>query len=199
MVDSEPVWWMVERALAREHGHRWTDAMAESCVGTGLPNTIATMRRCFGITLGDAEGVAWLTRAFIARRAELELEPGCRALLDAAAAAGLPLAVASSSTAEIIAAVLDRFSLAARFAAVVSGEQVPKPKPAPDIFVRAAEKLGRTAGECVVLEDSRPGVRAAVAAAMRVIAVPERDVAAMAALTPHVAADLYQAAQMLGL
>jgi beta-phosphoglucomutase-like phosphatase (HAD superfamily) len=107
--------------------------------------------------------------------------------------------LASSSTRRLIDAVLDRFAFTPRFAAVASGESVTRLKPAPDIFLMAASMLGEAAGACVVLEDSRAGVEAARAAAMPVIAVPERDLEAFFALTPHVAVDLHEARAMLGL
>src|SRR5262249_23104866 len=111
--------------------------------------------------------------AFIARVAELELKRGCLDLLDAAASARLPLAVASSSSPRLIAAVLDHFDLTPRFTAVISGESVAPPRPAPDIFLRAAEALGARPEGCVVFEDSLAGATAGRAAGMTVIAVPE--------------------------
>jgi sugar-phosphatase len=199
MVDSEPVWWSVERAIAREHDKVWTDEMAHACIGTGLPNTVRVMRERLGIELSIEQGVEKLVEGFIARVEEVELKRGCLELLEAAGAAGLPLAVASSSTLRLIEAVLGRFAFRPRFAAVVSGESVVRLKPAPDIFVHAADLLRIRAEDCVVLEDSRAGVEAARAASMPVIAVPERDPQAFVELTPHVAADLHEARAMLGL
>ena len=104
---------------------------------------------------------------------ELALKPGCLELLDAATSAAIPLAVASSSPLRLIRAVLDRFAVAARFQAVVSGESVLHPKPAPDIFLRTAALLGVDPARCAVLEDSLAGVTAGRAAGMFVVAVPE--------------------------
>jgi HAD superfamily hydrolase (TIGR01509 family) len=199
MVDSEPLWWRVERGLAARHGHEWTDAMAASCVGTGFPNTIATMNRNFGLALDATEGTRWLGDAFVRRVGELALKPGCRELVAAATAAGLRLAVASSSALPVIEAVLAHFALAASFAAVVSGKMVPRPKPAPDVFLEAARRLSCEPARAVVLEDSLPGVRAARAAAMAVIAVPERSTGELVLLADHVVADLHEARRLLGL
>jgi HAD superfamily hydrolase (TIGR01509 family) len=199
MIDSEPLWWSVERSVAATFDKTWTDEMAHRCIGTGLPNTVLTMQTLLGIELGVDEGVQRLVEAFIAQLGALELKPGCRELLDAAKARGLALAVASSSTLRLIEAVLERFAFASRFDAVVSGESVERCKPAPDIFVRAAALLGIEASDCVVLEDSRAGVEAARAARIPVIAVPERDHQSFDALTAHVAADLHEARAMLGL
>src|SRR5262245_41767202 len=76
MIDSEPLWWSVEKALAAAHGLVWTDEMAHSCIGRGLPNAIATMRERLGLPLSVEEGVAGLVDGFIARIAELRLKPG---------------------------------------------------------------------------------------------------------------------------
>lgn len=198
MIDSEPLWWRVEHALARAHGVGWSDELARSCVGTGLANVIRTMQS-EGLALDVTSGVRMLVEGFVARIDELELKPGCAELVDAGKARGLRLAVASSSTASLIDAVLARFDLAPRFDVVVSGDRVARAKPAPDIFLLAAERLGVTAGDAVVLEDSLAGVRAAVAAGNPVIAVPEHDAWAFEALTPHVVRDLHEARALLGL
>ncbi len=199
MIDSEPLWWRVERQLASEHGHRWTDELAHACVGRGLPNVIVTMQRELGITLPVAEGVAWLVDTFIQRLDELALKPGCSALLDRAGEAGVPMAVASSSTARLIASVLRRFTLEDRFHAVVSGDSVAQQKPAPDIFLCAAEALGTAPEHCVVLEDSVAGVRAAIAAGSPVIAVPELEPERFVELTPYVVPDLHAASALMTL
>lgn len=82
-----------------------------------------------------------------------------------------PLALASGSEPVVIQAVLDLGDLRRHFRAVVSAAEVPRGKPAPDVFVLAARRLGVEPTDCVVIEDSRPGVAAALAAGMRVIAV----------------------------
>ncbi len=199
MVDSEPLWWSVERTLAEGHGLVWTDEMAELCIGTGLPNTITTMQELLGLELGVDEGVGWLVQAFVSRVGELELMAGCRELLDAASGAGLPLALASSSTQRLIDVVLSHFGLTERFDAIVSGDAVPAAKPAPDIFLLAAKLLALAPERCVVLEDSLAGVTAARAGAIPVIAVPEREPAAFERLTDYIVTDLHQARRLLGL
>lgn len=198
MVDSEPVWLAVEHALALSYGRQWSDALARSCVGTGLPNTIRTMREALDIPLSDAAGVERLVEGFLERLGTLRLKPGCRQLVEVAHGV-VPMAVASSSTRRLVEAVLAHFDLTHRFAAVVSGESVLRTKPAPDIFLHAAAQVGRAPEACVVLEDSRAGVTAAIAAGMRVIAVPESDPEGFHALTPHVVPDLHAARALLGL
>ncbi len=198
LIDSEPLWWRVEKQLAAAHDREWSDALAQSCVGTGLRHTIATMRRELELDIGLDEGVAWLVDTFIARSEELALKPGAEALLEAAK--DKRVALASSSPLRLIDAVMARFAgVAARIELCVSGEQVAAPKPAPDVFLYTAGRLGVAPARCVVLEDSLAGVRAGVAAGMAVIAVPETDPARFSVLTPHVVGDLHEARALLAL
>ncbi len=97
--------------------------------------------------------------------------PGATALIDALHAAGVPLGVGSSGPPENVALVLDRLERRERFGAVVSRADVARGKPAPDIFALAAERLRADPGRCVVIEDAPPGVEAARAAMMRVVAL----------------------------
>jgi HAD superfamily hydrolase (TIGR01509 family) len=83
-----------------------------------------------------------------------------------------PLAVASSSNREVIEHVLAEAGLAARFAAAVSSEEVPRGKPSPDVYLEAAGRLGVPAARAAAVEDSSNGLLSAAAAGMRVIAIP---------------------------
>lgn len=101
-------------------------------------------------------------------------KPGLLALIETMKNAGLKLAVASSSSLEDIMFVLKHIGITDAFEVVVSGENVTRHKPAPDIFIEAARRLNINPENCVVLEDSQSGVEAANAAHMKVIAVPNR-------------------------
>jgi sugar-phosphatase len=134
--------------------------------------TLETMRHACGLPIDDDRDGACIVGRFIARVNELRLKPGCLDLLNAALGR-VPMALASSSPRNLIDAVVGCLSLGPFLDVVLSGEAVDKPKPAPDIFLRAAAELGAPPGECVVFEDSLAGVRAARAAGATVIAVPE--------------------------
>jgi mannitol-1-/sugar-/sorbitol-6-/2-deoxyglucose-6-phosphatase len=192
LIDSEPLWWSVEKAFAAAHGVVWTDELAATCVGKGLPHVVETMQRDLGLEVPTREGVGDLIEAFIARRGELVVKPGARELL---AAATVPCALATSNERRVAEAVLAELDLAGDFAAIVSANDVERTKPAPDLFLSAAERLGVATG-AVVLEDAIAGVQAAIAAGMVVVAVPERDAASFSALTPHVVADLHAARRL---
>jgi HAD superfamily hydrolase (TIGR01509 family) len=87
-------------------------------------------------------------------------------------AARWPLGLASSSNRPLIDAVLEVSGLAPLFRATVSSEEVPRGKPAPDVYLEAARRLGVPAGQCAAVEDSHSGIRSARSAGMRVVAIP---------------------------
>jgi mannitol-1-/sugar-/sorbitol-6-/2-deoxyglucose-6-phosphatase len=200
LVDSEPLWFEVERAFARERGADFTLADAHACVGRGMAHTVLWMGETFGFDVDVERDTRALLEAFVARVGELELKPGATTLLDRAAGA-VPLALASSSARRLIGAVLDRFDLTRRFAVVISGEEVARPKPAPDIFLSAAGALGVPSAACAVLEDSLPGATAGRAAGMFVVAVPEGpwEGRGFEAVADAIVPDLTAAAVLLGL
>lgn len=196
-VDSEPLWFHVERDFAAARGGDFTAEMAERCIGRGLANTLRVMGEAFGFAIDVERDAAEIIERFTSRVGELELKPGFVELFEAAREAGVPRALASSSSRRIVHASLDRFGLRERFDAVVSGDDVAHPKPAPDVFLEAARRLGVAPEGCVVLEDSASGCKAGRAAGMKVIAVPEADVASFDALADLVVVDLHAAARQL--
>jgi sugar-phosphatase len=199
MVDSEPLWFRVQRDFVSARGGRWTRQEADQCTGRGLANALRVMAMQPGVTVDVDRDTVAIVDAFADRVDELELKPGCRELVALAAEQRIPRAVASSSAKRLIEAVLGRFELLASFDAVVPGEAVRRAKPAPDIFLAAAERLGVAPADCVVLEDSLAGVEAARAAGMAVVAVPEREDARFAAVADAVVADLHAARGLLRL
>ncbi|MDB5929518.1 MAG: phosphatase [Polaromonas sp.] len=104
---------------------------------------------------------------------EMQLKPGVLELLDQLDQAGLPHGVATSSGRDKALHHLQRAGIAERFQAIVTRDEVARGKPHPDLFLRAAQALGMAPGSCIALEDSYNGVRAAHAAAMPVIMVPD--------------------------
>jgi HAD superfamily hydrolase (TIGR01509 family) len=198
LVDSEPLWFEVECELARRRGGVWTDELAHACIGQGLLHTLVTMQREFGFEMDPAKDGAELVDLFIARAGELALKPGAKELV-ALAFGKVPMAVASSSTRRLVHAVLERFDLPRALGAIVSGDDVARPKPDPEIFVLAAKRLGVAPRDCVVLEDSFAGVTAGRAAEMFVVAVPEQDAARFAPVADVVVKDLFEARERLSI
>ena len=177
LVDTGPIWRHVGDATFAALGAD-ISGLAATGVATGMSvaDAMVLFRSHAGLASGDhadleqriVDGVV----AAIAERAELM--PGALVALDWCERRGLAMALASGSTPPIIEAVLGRFGLAGRFAAVCSTVEEPFGKPHPAVFLTAAERLGVRPSACVVLEDSVNGCIAAKAAGMRVIAVPDR-------------------------
>lgn len=172
LISSEEVWDEVREGLARELGAPWPAEAQQAMMGMNTPEWTAYMR--------DAVGIPW-TAQEIGREVERRLEARYRAdlpLIPGAAdavgrlAARVPLGLASSSPRGLIDAVLDAAGLAARFAVTVSSEEVARGKPAPDVYLLALERLGVAPSAAAAVEDSAAGIRAAAAAGMRVVAVP---------------------------
>ena len=196
LVDSEQVWDEVRRALVADRGGRWQDEATTAMQGMSTPEWSAYLAGTLGAR-GTAEELAAAVVAAMAERyrAAVPLLPGA---VDAvtALAARWPLAVASSSPPELIRAVLAAAGVADRFRAVVSSEEVPRGKPAPDVYLAAADRLGVEPARCVAVEDSANGLRSAAAAGMTVLAVPNphypppADALALAAATVPTPAGL---------
>ena len=174
LIDSEERWTAAREALVREAGGTWTDSATRDMMGMSAPEWSAYLRDELGVPMSARE----INDAVVDR-----MQAGYREsvpLLDGAVesvrglASRWPLGVASSANAPLIALVLDVAGIAACFAATVSSEEVPRGKPAPDVYLEAARRLGVQAGGCVAVEDSTNGLRSAHAAGMAVIAVPNR-------------------------
>jgi HAD superfamily hydrolase (TIGR01509 family) len=185
VLDTETPDYTVLAEQYRAHGGELLTERWVAGLGThGGYDAYAELEELIGRALDRAE----LTKAHRARYLEIcegqDLRPGVLALIEAAKEAGLPLAVASSSTRDWVEGWLARHCLREHFACVRTRTDVPRVKPAPDLFLSAAECLGVAAAECVVFEDSPNGMRAAAAAGMRCVAVTI-DLLAAIELPPH--------------
>ena len=172
IVDSEHVWDEAREQLARERGGRWHDRAQTDMMGMSSPEWSRYMHDVIGLTESPAEIDEEVVRRMLDRYADrLPLIDGA---VDAVArlAASFRLGLASSSNRSVIDAVLDVSGLAPLFGATVSSEEVARGKPAPDVFLEAARRLDVPAGRCAAIEDSGNGIRAAHAAGMRVLAIP---------------------------
>lgn len=172
VVDSEQVWDEVREQLVRERGGRWHDGAQAAMMGMSSPEWSSYMHDELGLAESPQEINDEVVRRMLERyREDLPLIDGA---VDAVhrLAAEFPLAVASSSNRPLIEAVLDGAGIAELFAAVVSSEEVARGKPAPDVYLEAARRLGVAPERCAAIEDSSNGLRAAHAAGMRVIAIP---------------------------
>lgn len=172
LISSEEVWDEVREGLARESGRRWGPTAQHDMMGMSTPEWTAYMRDTVGLAMSPDEIEAEVVRRLVARyRAALPLIPGAREAVIALAAC-VPLGLASSSTRALIAVVLDLAGLTDAFTVTVSSEEVARGKPWPDVYLRALEQLGVDPSEAVAVEDSAAGIRAAAAAGVRVVAIP---------------------------
>ena len=174
LVDSEPLWFVVEREVAERLGAPWGEADQEALIGGSLERTVSYLlaKADGAATAGRADVARWLVdgmaRLVLARG--LPLQPGGARLLAALDAVGMPCALVTASSRVIMDAVLKVTGLS--FGVTVCGEDVQRGKPDPEPYLRAAALLGVPPSGCVVLEDSPTGIAAARAAGCPVIAVP---------------------------
>jgi HAD superfamily hydrolase (TIGR01509 family) len=172
LLDSEQLWDEVREELARERGGRWHERAQADMMGMSSPEWSRYMHDVIGLAESPEEINAEVVRRLLARyRESLPLVDGAIEAVDRLAS-HWPLGVASSSNREVIDAVLDAAGIADRFAATVSSEEVARGKPAPDVYLEAARRLGVDASASAAVEDSRNGIRSAHAAGMRVVAIP---------------------------
>jgi HAD superfamily hydrolase (TIGR01509 family) len=172
LVDSEPVWEQVRRQVVAEHGGRWTAEAQRRLMGMSTQEWAAYLSADLGVGLPADQVAAVVIERMIARYADhLPLLPGAGDAVRAMARRW-PLGLASSSPPVLIDAVLGAAGLRREFAATVSTEQVPRGKPAPDVYLAVAERLGVEPGRCVAVEDSSNGLRSAATAGAQVVAIP---------------------------
>jgi HAD superfamily hydrolase (TIGR01509 family) len=175
LLDSERAWESARRKLAVESGGRWFDDAQGQMMGMSSPEWTRWMHNELGVPLEPEAIFAAVTKELSdAYRAKLPLLPGARQAVTRMAE-HWPLAIASSSSRTLIDLVLDLAELDRFFKGSVSSEEVERGKPAPDVYLGAAAKLGIEPSDCVAIEDSTNGIKAGVAAGMRVVAIPERD------------------------
>jgi HAD superfamily hydrolase (TIGR01509 family) len=172
LIDSEHVWDGVRRQLAEERGGRWSDTASRDMMGMSSPEWSRYMREEVGLEDEPAEISAEIVRRLEERyRMNLPLITGSEQAVKRIADRW-PLALASSSNRELIDLALEASGLARFFRVTVSSEEVDRGKPAPDVFVEAARRLDTEPSHCGAVEDSENGIRAAKAAGMRTIVIP---------------------------
>jgi HAD superfamily hydrolase (TIGR01509 family) len=172
LLDSEQRWNEAKHELVRDVGGRWREDAPVVMMGMSSPEWSAYMRDELGVPLApDAISRDVVRRMEDGYRAALPLLPGAEEAVRALAARW-PLGLASSSNREIIDLVLELAPFGDSFAVTVSSEEVARGKPAPDVYLRAAAELAAEPAACVAIEDSANGLRAAAAAGLAVIAVP---------------------------
>jgi HAD superfamily hydrolase (TIGR01509 family) len=175
LIETEEIWDEVREAVVRERGGRWTENAQRDMMGMSSTEWSRYMHDELGVPDPPDE----INRLVVERMAEryrehLPLLPGAVEAVKRIAARW-QLAVASSSNRPLIDLVLELSGLASYFRVTVSSEEVERGKPAPDVYLEAARRLGVAAERCAAVEDSESGIWSAKAARMRVIVIPNRS------------------------
>jgi HAD superfamily hydrolase (TIGR01509 family) len=174
LLDSEQLWDAAREQLAEERGGRWHDRAQRDMMGMSSREWSRYMHD----TIGLREPPEEINREVVQRLSDLYRERlpvigGARAAVERLAARW-PLGLASSSNRELIDLALELLGVRDLFEATVSSEEVASGKPAPDVYLEVARRLGVDPARTAAIEDSRNGILAAKAAEMRVIAIPNR-------------------------
>lgn len=172
LLESEEVWDSVREAYVGERGGRYDADVQRAMMGMSSTEWSHYLHEVAGVPDEAEEINEEVVRRMLAAYGErLPLVPGAVEVVRRVAA-WFPLGLASSSNRELIDRALDVSGLAECFAATVSSEEVARGKPAPDVYLEAARRLGVAPGRCAAVEDSHGGIRSAKAAGMRVVAIP---------------------------
>ena len=174
LLDTEVLWDEARRQLAEERGARWPDDAQRTTKGMSSPEWSRYMHEVIGLPEPPDQISSEVVRRLEALyRERLPLVPGA---LEAVRRIGAnwPLGIASSSNRPLIELFLELTGTHALFRATVSSEEVERGKPAPDVYLEAARRLGVEPASCAAIEDSENGIRSASAAGLRVAAIPNR-------------------------
>jgi HAD superfamily hydrolase (TIGR01509 family) len=174
LADSEPWWNEIDAKLLGEHGITYRGEYHRNVLGVSYRLAIEFYKKAFGLSVPTDEMMrrrGEIAADFFAN--QIDVFPSAKPVLQELRQMNLHLAVATSSVSASARPFLARRGLTAFFEVVVTGEEVEHGKPHPEIYLRAAEKLGIGADACLVIEDALSGIAAAKAAKMRVAAIPD--------------------------
>jgi HAD superfamily hydrolase (TIGR01509 family) len=171
IVDTEPYWMRAETELVAEHGGVWTEADGMQLVGSGLVQSARILQQA-GVELEVDEIIGALTdRVMVQIEQGVPWRPGARELIAELRAAGIPIALVTMSIRRMALQVAAAIGEGV-FDVVIAGDDVEHPKPHPQPYLLAAERLGVAIGDCVAIEDSEFGLVSAVASGAATIGVP---------------------------
>jgi HAD superfamily hydrolase (TIGR01509 family) len=172
IIDSQPYHFAVEEKMCRELGIDVSIEESHSFVGMAGAKVWSYLKGKFGLKESIRELMAFENKARIAFLSSLEnLQPipGVVGLMEELKQHDIKTALASSSSVEVIEIFISKLRIKDYFRKIISGDSVEKGKPDPDIFIHTAQALQEAAADCVVIEDSANGVKAAKLASMKCI------------------------------
>jgi HAD superfamily hydrolase (TIGR01509 family) len=173
LVETEQIWRDVRREFVVEHGGAWRDDAPATMIGMRTSEWAGYIHDDLGVKLRPEEIARGVVANVVERLRDVPVLPGAEAAL-ARLASLFRLGLATSAALPVAQAILARTGWRKFFAVVVSADEVARGKPAPDVYLRALDMLGRPA-RAVGVEDSANGIRAARAAGIPVIAIPNRE------------------------
>lgn len=200
LVDSETLYCKALTTTAEAMGHDLPMSVLRLMIGHTWAGSAQVLVAHFGPDFDTSQLRDESVRRFYAlANAEISLKAGVLELLDHLDEAGLPRAIATSSRRQDVEHHLGRHSLIQRFDAVLAQGDYPRAKPHPDPYLKAAEALGVDPLDCLALEDSHNGVRAAAAAGMMTIMVPDLldPTEEMRSLCVRIARNLHEVRDLL--
>ena len=168
LVDSEPIHFAGRKRTLKRYGLEITDEELSHYTGILAKPFLRDIAEKRGVNIPIDEAAEFVPVDFKTEFDKSEIKPieGIKNLLENLAAKNIPMAIASSSSPQLIREFVKRLEIEKYFTALVSGHEVKQSKPAPDIYLKAAESVKVAPAECVVLEDSRSGILAGKAAGM---------------------------------
>jgi HAD superfamily hydrolase (TIGR01509 family) len=174
LADSEPWWNKIDAKLLAEYSVTYRGEYHRNVLGVSYQLAVEFYKKTFGLSAPTEKLMrrrGKIAAKFFAKR--VGLFPSTRAVLAELRQMNLRLAVATSSVGASARPFLARHRLTAFFDVIVTGEEIERGKPSPDIYLSAAEKLGIPPDACLVIEDALSGIAAAKAAVMHVAAIPD--------------------------
>lgn len=174
LADSEPWWNEIDKKLLGEYGIAYRGEYHQNVLGVSYRIAVECYKKAFDLSAPTEELMrrrGEIAAEFFAKR--VGLFPSARAVLEELRQMSLRLAVATSSVSASARPFLDRHRLTEFFDVIVTGEEIERGKPDPDIYVCVSEKLGIPADACLVIEDALSGIAAGKAAEMRVAGIPD--------------------------
>lgn len=171
LVDSQPYHFKADIDTMAEYGVIKDQKFYESFAGTLTADRMRTLKEMFGLDVPVEEMTIKRENMILDIMGKEDIKPvsGIPEFLRSIEEKGLTTAVASSSDYKLINLILDRLKIAQYFDSVTSGSDVKRGKPSPDVFLLAAERIGIEPAECLVVEDSENGVKAAKSAGMKAL------------------------------
>ncbi len=188
LVDSEKLWLQAEIDLIESCGKQYDPITHAQLRGVSAERTAELIRTLYGVTL-EADQILAMVQGHVKTllKTQAQMKPGAEELLAYVREIGIPAAIVSNSSQDIVAATLENRAWASIFRAIFPREAAQHAKPAPDLYLHAAQQLGVDPRDCLIIEDSLTGVTAAVASGATCYAVPEdHHHSEIRSITPYV-------------